>query len=528
MSIMMKRLFLLFLIGRLVTSHRIFPAARVEKYTADNNVDLIVNRRQFDILHAPITPDVDTFLQAAKERYLEVLFPEYSHVEPEHVASTNRSITLQRLLLNVTSNTTELRHGIDESYSLHIRRKTATLNAATVYGILHGLETFSQLIEKEGSVFVIKQTPLVIMDAPEYPYRGLMIDTARHYLPLSLIMQNLNAMAMNKLNVLHWHVTDSQSFPYLSKHYPEIADKGGAFSPSLIYTPNDIALVIAHAKLRGIRVIPEFDMPGHTRAIGVSHPEFMSHCPGPSEPFDPTSPAVYDFVRRFYQEISQLFPDEMIHVGGDEVSLDCWKNSTSIQSWMKQHGMHNETQLFDYFETKLLDSVVGLGRTKIVWQEVFNLGLTLATKDTIVDVWKGYDTVTIQEATRAGYQVIVSGCWYLDHLGDDWNAFYKCIPRNFTGTPQQKSLVIGGHASMWGERVDSTNFMQRVWPRASAAAERLWNSNQTAAAEETFQTRLAIFRCHMVARGIPASPVLPGMCKHELLKIYNTQKTSFQ
>jgi hexosaminidase len=251
-------------------------------------------------------------------------------------------------------------------------------------------------------------------------------------------------------------------------------------------------------------------MPGHTGAIGASHPEFMSHCPGPSEPLDPTSPAVYDFLRRFHQEIGQLFPDEMIHVGGDEVSLECWKNSSSIQLWMKQHGMHNETQLFDYFQTKLLNIVA---RTKIVWQEVFNLGLTLP-RDTIVDVWKGYDNMTIQEATLAGYRVIVSGCWYLDHLGDDWDDFHKCIPRNFTGTPHQKSLVLGGHASMWGERVDSTNFMQRVWPRASAAAERLWNSNITA--EDTFQTRLATFRCHMVARGIPASPILPGICNHEL------------
>lgn len=237
-----------------------------------------------------------------------------------------------------------------------------------------------------------------------------MIDTARHYLPMNLILHNLDAMEMNKLNVLHWHITDSQSFPYQTQSYPELAEKG-AYHPKLIYTTSDIMLVVHEAYLRGIRVIPELDLPGHSNAIGKARPDLLAHCPDPSEPVDPTNPEVYDFVETIYRDLSDIFPDSYVHVGGDEVNFDCWNNTKSIREWMEKNNVSTTVELYEYFETRLLHIVSDkLSKTPIVWQEVFNLNLTMSDR-TIVDVWKGFDKNTVEQATKQSHRVILSGCW---------------------------------------------------------------------------------------------------------------------
>jgi len=496
--------------------HRVFPAASFERYAADDPVLLrTVDPNDFDMFYntAPNNKAMDTFLQAAKERFLKTLFVLPDYPEMFSPQQNKTLLPLKRLVLTITSNSTDLHPHVDESYSLRIENMTtqnALLNATTVYGILRGLETFSQLLsfawmQQNKHAMYSLPTTFWIADAPEYSYRGLLIDTARHYLPISLILANLDAMAMNKLNVLHWHMTDSQSFPYQSLQFPELAEKG-AFHPKRIYTPQTIQLIVQQAMLRGIRVIPEFDLPGHCQAIAASHPEYMSYCPKPSEPLDPTQPAVYEFLEKLYSEITHVFPDEYIHVGGDEVSLECWKNSSTIQTWMKQRGIHNETLLYAHFENQVQSLL--RNKTIIVWQEAYTLGVL--PKDTvIIDVWKSHDNCTLQQATLQGYRVLVSSCWYLDDLNKDWKDFYQCLPRNFTGTTLEKSRVVGGHASMWGEQVDATNFFPRVWPRASAAAERLWTGSLKTA-EASVKERLVKFRCHLVARGIAAEPVGPG------------------
>ena len=201
-----------------------------------------------------------------------------------------------------------------------------SIEASTVFGVLRALETLGQLLEfgwmnkncnddnvpfdsvagDDSGVFVIRDIPLHISDKPTFPFRGLMIDTARHFLPMTLILNNLDAMAMNKLNVLHWHISDSQSFPYAPQTMPELARKG-AYHPRRIYTPGDVRTLVREAYLRGIRVIPEVDMPGHTNAIAASHPEVMSHCPHPSEPINPTVPETYGFIQELYRDLNEVF-----------------------------------------------------------------------------------------------------------------------------------------------------------------------------------------------------------------------------
>ena len=238
----------------------------------------------------------------------------------------------------------------------------------------------------------------------------------------------------------------------------------------------------------------------------------MSHCPTPSQPVDPTNPDVYTFVETIYDDLKDLFVDSMVHVGGDEVNFECWTKSKTIAAWMKDHNMTEPVELYEYFETRLLQIVNKKNRSPIVWQEVFNLNLTISN-DTIVDVWKGFDQKTMEQAMNQSYRVILSGCWYLDHLGDTWETYYKCDPNNFTST--NPDLMIGGHASMWGEHVDASNFMSRVWPRASSMAERLWTGD-VSTAKKNVNDRIHNFRCHMVQQGVAAGPIGPGFCPHEV------------
>jgi hexosaminidase len=509
---------------------KVWPACQVELYSEASIVLRTVSPQGFVFSY---TGHVDPILQAAEYRFLQSL----SNVVPKDTSGypfnpDNKVLwPLVGIRINVLTSDTDLRHGIDESYELEVRPVIDNddhilLQSPTVYGTLHGLQTLLQLLEfgwlddsttaQEGlPTYLIRDTPLKIIDAPLYPFRGLMIDTARHYLPVDLILTNLVVMAMNKLNVLHWHVTDSQSWPYQSASFPELSARG-AYCKDCVYHQADVALVIKEASIRGIRVIPEFDLPGHSQAVGASHPELLTACgdAGIKEPFDVTEPAVYRFLYILYDEIASVWPDQWIHIGGDEVSLECWKNSTKIQTWMKDHNMTHELQLLAYFEKDLMDFVTGvLKRRPIAWQELFDSNVSLS-KETVVDVWKSWDLNARNKATEQSFQVIISACWYLDHLDEDWWSFYSCDPRDFNGTSVQKEMVIGGHASMWGERVDETDFLPRVWPRASATAEKLWTGNVSSAAL-TAQERLEKFRCSMCQQGFPASPIAPGRCEYE-------------
>lgn len=458
-------------------SPRLFPAAKQERYDPQNKLVRTIESQSLEFL----LDDTDDHpvIEAAKHRFLEYLnqlpdYPEEYPVNPHN----QQLVPVKGIKLAVQDKTKVPEHlpaKFDESYQIQVDSITDTIlvDAETVFGIVRGLESLAQLTEfgwmdKTNPAHIIANTPLFIADAPAYSYRGLMIDTARHYQPLDLILHNLDVMAMNKFNVLHWHMTDDQSWPFESKTYPEISQKG-AYSNHSIYTHEDIQKVIGTAYLRGIRVIPEFDLPGHSEVVGRSHPDLMSHCNSGGQvltaftgPLNPTIPQVYDFVENIYREVTTLFPDDFIHIGGDEVNLDCWKHDVSIQKWAKEHHDMTEKELLNYFESVLTDIVAACDKTPIVWQELLNEGVDLPP-GTVIDVWKGFDTKTIQDATKRGYPVLISGCWYLDHLNNKWHDYYNCDPLNFNGTHAQKQLIMGGHASMWGERVDATDFLMRVW-----------------------------------------------------------------
>jgi hexosaminidase len=513
-------------------SPRLFPAAKQERY--DPQTHLL---RTLVVSPAPslfdCKDDNNPIIEAAQKRFQLYLQQLPTFAEDYPVNPLNQElISIAHIEVVVRDRNATYKHmpaSVDESYQIQVDDKAdkVRVESPSVFGLVRALESLAQLVEfgwmdHNDAVFVIRNTPLLVADKPTYSYRGLMIDTARHYLPLDLILSNLDVMAMNKLNVLHWHMTDDQSWPFQSITYPEISEKGAYHPKHSIYSHDDVQKVLDAALMRGIRVIPEFDLPGHSQVLGKSHPELLSQCsPGGSfaAPLDPTLPGVYQFVENLYKEITTLFPDPFIHVGGDEVNLGCWQNSRNIQTWAKAHGAMTNNQLLNYFESILTDIVAANDKIPIAWQELLNEGVDLPP-GTIIDVWKGFDTKTIENATKRSYPVILSGCWYLDHLTDNWLTFYNCEPLNFNGTKAQKDLVMGGHASMWGERVDATNFMERVWPRASAVAERLWSGSAPKSfhdvCSKTVEARLIRFRCFMVLRGVPAAPIDPGTCAQEM------------
>ncbi|ODM94535.1 Beta-hexosaminidase subunit beta [Orchesella cincta] len=414
---------------------------------------------------------------------------------------------------------------MDESYELKIDTPDLVgqgmLIASSNWGLLRGLETFSQLLYPTSDFAALQLNSTLLFDFPRFSYRSVLLDTSRHYLSKQVILENLEIMAMNKYNVFHWHIVDDQSFPYQSRVFPELSEKG-AYHPYLhIYTQEDIAEIVEFARRRGIRVIPEFDTPGHVRSWGNAWTDFLTKCynshgkpDGTYGPINPLREDVYKKMKSLLQEIIQVFPDSYVHLGGDEVDFNCWKSNPEIQAYMQSQNLTDYGVLESSYMLEIMNIVKTLSRntTYVVWQEVFDHGAGTINQDAVVSVWKSQGNLTaageeLDLVTSSGYRAIFSSCWYLDYIstGRDWPKYYLCDPQNFNGTSRQKRLVIGGGAALWGEYVDSTNLTPRLWPRASAPAERLWSSQKVNNTQEASH-RLEEHRCRLVQRGFNVQP----------------------
>ncbi|KAK9886306.1 hypothetical protein WA026_015816 [Henosepilachna vigintioctopunctata] len=406
---------------------------------------------------------------------------------------------------------------MNENYTIQLDQTQQVIRSSSVWGILRGLETFSQLIYKADDTYTLIVNSTKITDFPRFSHRGLLLDTARHFIPMRLILKTLDAMSFNKLNVFHWHIVDDQSFPYKSSKFPDLSDKGAYHPEAAVYNPEDVEKVISYARKRGIRVVVEFDTPGHTLSWGNGIKNILTECVGIADkfgPMDPSKPKLYQFLNDFFQEISEVFPERYVHLGGDEVPFDCWESNPNISQFMKSLNLTDYSDLEGYYINKLIDLVTKKKLNSIVWEEVFDNGVELSDS-TIVHVWKGDFNTTLYKVTEARKKALLSSCWYLDHLGgvQDWINYYRCDPYDFSGSDEQKNLILGGEACMWSEAVNEYNVMSRVWPRACAAAEKLWssitprdNTTITPAQIENMGSRLEEHTCRMNRRGIEAEP----------------------
>jgi len=385
--------------------------------------------------------------------------------------------------------------GEDESYTLDVSASGAQLKAATIDGALRGLETFAQLVAPGAEGF---EAPAVhIEDRPRFPWRGLMIDAARHFVPVPVIERNLDAMTAVKLNVLHWHLSDDQGFRVESKRYPRLQQLG---SDGLFYTQGEIRQVVAYARDRGIRVIPEFDVPGHTNSWFPGYPELAS-APGPYtigrtwgvfDPcLDPTREETYRFLDAFFGEMAALFPDPYFHIGGDEVNGKQWKDSAKIQEFARQHRLADNRALHAYFNQRLLKIVEKHGKIMIGWDEILDPALPQAT---VIQSWRGQNGLA--DAAAQGHRAILSWGYYLDHL-QPARYHYGIDPLAGAAaklTPEQAARVLGGEACMWAEYVNGETIDSRIWPRAAVIAERFWSSKETTAADSMYSRMEAVSR----------------------------------
>jgi len=366
--------------------------------------------------------------------------------------------------------------GEDESYRLEVSPTAVRLTAPNPLGVMHGLQTFLQLVRITPRGFTVPA--VLIDDKPRFPWRGLMIDSGRHFIPLPVILRNLDAMEAMKLNVFHWHLSDDQGFRVESKLFPLLQQKG---SDGLFYTQQQIRSVVQYARERGIRVVPEFDMPAHATAWFVGYPQLASG-KGPYQierhwgvfdpAMDPTKESTYQFLNLLIGEMTALFPDAYFHIGGDECNGKEWDANPRIQDFKRQHQLADNAALQAWFSGRVQKLVASRHKIAEGWDEVLQPN---TPKDVVIQSWRGRDSLL--DAAKRGYRGLLSTGYYID-LNQPASEHYLVDPLEGIAdqlTPEQTASILGGEATMWSEYVDGETIDSRIWPRTAAIAERFWS-----------------------------------------------------
>jgi len=419
--------------------------------------------------HVAIVGTQDRMLDTGVERFLAQLTARTG------IFFQKRAGTQPALEIRAAANSSKvLKLGEDESYTLEISSSAAKLAAPNPLGVLHGLETLLQMVETTTSGYAVPAAN--IHDQPRFPWRGLLIDVGRHYIPVDVLKRNIDGMAAVKMNVLHLHLYDNEGFRVESKKFPKLQEMG---SDGHYYTQAEIRDLVDYAHDRGIRVLPEFEMPGHSSSMFAGYPELASgpgpykvDPGGPDAIIDPTKESTYKFIDEFLGEMSRLFPDDYVHIGGDEVSGAQWNSNPKIQEFMRSHGMKNNQDLQAYFNQRLQKIVSKHGKIMMGWDDVLHPGLPTSV---VVQTWRGQESLA--GAARQGYRGLLSFGYYLDLM---WPVarHYSVEPMSggaATLSPEEKKRILGGESCMWTEWVTDENIDSRIWPRNAAIAERLWS-----------------------------------------------------
>ncbi|GJQ84362.1 hypothetical protein Trydic_g3844 [Trypoxylus dichotomus] len=459
----------------------------------------------------------------------------------------------------VFAHVVKLRMNTDESYNLTVNLNrgniVASVQAKTVFGARHGLETLSQLIwwdelDSGGTLKIV--TDVIIQDKPVLPYRGIMLDTSRNFISLNAIKRVIDGMAANKLNVFHWHVSDSQSFPLEIPSVPQM-HRYGAYQNDMVYAARDVTELVEYARLRGVRIVIEIDTPAHAGngwtwgaqenlgelAVCVNAQPWFMYCgEPPCGQLNPENPQVYEVLERIYRDIIKMTgEDEIFHIGGDEVNLDCWEQylfkNLSSTNYTDLHNLWGE------FTLKILNRLDRANGGKrppytIAWssnlsRRPYNIKY-LDRNSIIIQSWGASDWSETRELIADGYKVILShvNAWYLDcgfgrwrERGEaacdpyrPWQTVY--IHQPWTYDPLYKSHTLGAEACLWSEQLDELSLDARLWPRAAAFAERVWSDPKVdpdmyGIAEDVY-TRLTLHRDRMMARGFGVEALWPRWC----------------
>ena len=380
-----------------------------------------------------------------------------------------------------------VRLGMDESYQLTVREGSIILKAPTDIGAIRGLETLLQLLDADDHGYYFPCCD--IRDTPRFPWRGLLVDVSRHFLPLEKLKQNIDGLAAVKMNVLHLHLTDDQGIRFQSQHFPELTEKA---SDGMFYTRRDLKELVDYADDRGIRIVPEINVPGHGTAFVTAFPELAS-APGPyslerragimDPTLDPTNEKTYEFLQRLLEEVAAVFPDEYFHIGGDENEGRHWDKNPHIQRFMREKQLMDNHALQNYFNQRLLKILTGLGKKMMGWDEIFHSDLS---KDAIIQSWRGKDS--LYQAAEQGHQCLLSNGYYIDlALPAREHYLNDPIPEGQKISQKAAKNILGGEATMWSELVTPLTIDSRIWPRTAAIAERLWSWGALSDTENMYQ-----------------------------------------
>lgn len=382
----------------------------------------------------------------------------------------------------------------DESYHLAITTTNIELKAANPLGVLHGLQTFLQLVRVTPKGFSV---PVVtIDDKPRFPWRGLLIDSGHRFIPVQDVKRNLDSMEAVKMNVFHWRFADNAGFHIESKKLPLLQEKG---SGGFYHSQNEVRDVIAYARDRGIRVVPEFDMPCHTTSWFQGYPELSSgEVPLNSSAIDPTRESTYKFLKTFLGEMTSLFPDTYIHLGGDECDPKEWEGNPRIREYMQSHGMKDAAALQASFTARLEKIVADRKKIMMGWDEVLGPN---TPKDVVIHSWRGPQSLA--DAAKHGNRAVLSSGYYID-LNQSAAEHYLVDPLGDAATkaltPEEKNRILGGEATMWTDIVSQENMDNRIWPRTAAIAERLWSQEDVRDIDSMYR-RLAVVSQDLVYHG---------------------------
>ncbi len=363
----------------------------------------------------------------------------------------------------------------DESYQLTVSPTKIMIKAETDIGVLRALETFLQLVAADADGYYIPE--VAIKDQPRFTWRGLLVDVGRHFMPIDVLKRTIDGLAAVKMNVFHWHLTEDQGFRIESKKFPKLHQ---LCSDGLYYTQDQIKEIVEYAAVRGIRVMPEVDMPGHSSSWFVAYPEFAS-APGPYtlernfgvyDPcFDPTREEVYTFLDSVIAEIAPLFPDEFFHIGGDEVNGKHWEANPAIRDFMNRNEIPDTRALQVYFNNRILKILEKHGKKMVGWDEILHPGIP---KNIVIQSWR--DVQYMFDAARNGYQAIQSYGYYIDLMQPAADHYLNDpIPSDSVLSDNARKKVLGGEAAMWSEFISPETIDSRIWPRTAAIAERFWS-----------------------------------------------------
>lgn len=396
---------------------------------------------------------------------------------PQDVLRPDVKVDSAAMTINVTR-PGKIQLGEDESYTLMISSSEIVLTTPTDLGARHGLETLLQLLAADEQGYFFPE--LKIEDAPRFSWRGLMIDASRHFMPVEVVKRNIDGIAAVKMNVLHWHLSEDQGFRVESKIFPKLQELG---SDGLYYTQEQIKDVIAYAGERGIRVVPEFDVPGHTTSWIVAYPELGSgSTPNSIERnwgvftpvLNPTEEFTYTFLNKLFGEMAALFPDAYFHIGGDEVEGGDWNTNPRIQAFMKRNALNDNHALQAYFNNRLLKILTKHGKIMVGWDEI--LHETMPT-NIVIQSWRGREAMV--KAAQIGYQSILSNGYYIDLIHPtDEHYLNDPLSADTPLTPEQQKKILGGETTMWAEFVTPETVDSRIWPRSAAIAERFWSPRE--------------------------------------------------